>query len=151
MNTPRSSASRPVSSAEAAKISIGDARNTNIGFVVCAAAKLGSRRDERSENHFFFQAEDGIRVADVTGVQTCALPIFLFPPSTFITKQAIKVIPPQPSPFRQVDNLPTITKGNPLLSEGDCNSNNNKTGDDSKRSEERRVGKEWRLRVVTCA
>src|SRR5690554_8204290 len=28
---------------------------------------------------FFFQAEDGIRDADVTGVQTCALPIsFLF-------------------------------------------------------------------------
>src|SRR5436305_4143821 len=25
---------------------------------------------------FFFQAEDGIRGADVTGVQTCALPIF---------------------------------------------------------------------------
>src|SRR5690554_7068769 len=28
------------------------------------------------EHHsFFFQAEDGIRGADVTGVQTCALPI----------------------------------------------------------------------------
>src|SRR6266498_2594766 len=27
-------------------------------------------------NFFFFQAEDGIRGADVTGVQTCALPIF---------------------------------------------------------------------------
>src|SRR6266498_3676781 len=27
---------------------------------------------------FFFQAEDGIRDADVTGVQTCALPISLF-------------------------------------------------------------------------
>src|SRR5436305_10061370 len=26
---------------------------------------------------FFFQAEDGIRAADVTGVQTCALPISL--------------------------------------------------------------------------
>src|SRR5690554_7762120 len=26
--------------------------------------------------YFFFQAEDGIRDADVTGVQTCALPIF---------------------------------------------------------------------------
>src|SRR5690554_6968701 len=26
-------------------------------------------------HHFFFQAEDGIRDADVTGVQTCALPI----------------------------------------------------------------------------
>src|SRR5439155_8528719 len=25
---------------------------------------------------FFFQAEDGIRVGHVTGVQTCALPIF---------------------------------------------------------------------------
>src|SRR5437764_10029653 len=37
---------------------------------------------------FFFQAEDGIRDTSVTGVQTCALPIFesttpmLFPPST---------------------------------------------------------------------
>src|SRR5690554_7331303 len=28
---------------------------------------------------FFFQAEDGIRDADVTGVQTCALPIFSNP------------------------------------------------------------------------
>src|SRR2546426_1284497 len=30
---------------------------------------------------FFFQAEDGIRDYKVTGVQTCALPIF--PPSTY--------------------------------------------------------------------
>jgi len=28
---------------------------------------------------FFFQAEDGIRDRDVTGVQTCALPIYLSP------------------------------------------------------------------------
>ena len=28
------------------------------------------------ENIFFFQAEDGIRDYDVTGVQTCALPIW---------------------------------------------------------------------------
>src|SRR5699024_12075951 len=27
--------------------------------------------------HFFFQAEDGIRDRNVTGVQTCALPIYL--------------------------------------------------------------------------
>src|SRR5699024_11357031 len=27
---------------------------------------------------FFFQAEDGIRDRNVTGVQTCALPIFIF-------------------------------------------------------------------------
>src|SRR6266498_5312343 len=32
---------------------------------------------------FFFQAEDGIRDADVTGVQTCALPIsHAWPPPT---------------------------------------------------------------------
>src|SRR5258708_27123708 len=29
---------------------------------------------------FFFQAEDGIRDDLVTGVQTCALPIYRFPP-----------------------------------------------------------------------
>src|SRR5437868_12446815 len=28
--------------------------------------------------YFFFQAEDGIRDRNVTGVQTCALPIFYF-------------------------------------------------------------------------
>ena len=27
---------------------------------------------------FFFQAEDGIRDRDVTGVQTCALPIWIW-------------------------------------------------------------------------
>src|SRR5690554_7723142 len=32
---------------------------------------------------FFFQAEDGIRDADVTGVQTCALPISLCLCGTF--------------------------------------------------------------------
>src|SRR5271167_96600 len=32
--------------------------------------------EARIESHFFFQAEDGIRVRNVTGVQTCALPIF---------------------------------------------------------------------------
>src|SRR3989442_6493001 len=32
---------------------------------------------ERVYDCFFFQAEDGIRDADVTGVQTCALPISL--------------------------------------------------------------------------
>src|SRR5256885_4556081 len=34
------------------------------GFMIC------------SHNVFFFQAEDGIRDYKVTGVQTCALPIF---------------------------------------------------------------------------
>src|SRR3989442_9675663 len=36
--------------------------------------------DEVDLCSFFFQAEDGIRDADVTGVQTCALPICLRAP-----------------------------------------------------------------------
>src|SRR2546425_11315877 len=36
-------------------------------------------RDIKSEYFFFFQAEDGIRDKLVTGVQTCALPIFQRP------------------------------------------------------------------------
>src|SRR5436309_15380248 len=32
-------------------------------------------------NYFFFQAEDGIRDFHVTGVQTCALPIWRRPPA----------------------------------------------------------------------
>src|SRR5215813_14946384 len=35
---------------------------------------------------FFFQAEDGIRDADVTGVQTCALPI-LFGAGFYLTDE----------------------------------------------------------------
>src|SRR6266404_8303945 len=31
---------------------------------------------QERKNHFFFQAEDGIRAKLVTGVKTCALPIF---------------------------------------------------------------------------
>src|SRR5690606_9770245 len=45
---------------------------------------------------FFFQAEDGIRDFHVTGVQTCALPIFLFPgvviPITAGRDKSIKLI-----------------------------------------------------------
>src|SRR2546427_2291197 len=33
-------------------------------------------RGDRSISSFFFQAEDGIRDLTVTGVQTCALPIY---------------------------------------------------------------------------
>src|SRR5690554_1092239 len=36
----------------------------------------GTRTSASSSGRFFFQAEDGIRCADVTGVQTCALPIY---------------------------------------------------------------------------
>src|SRR5436305_4692094 len=38
---------------------------------------------------FFFQAEDGIRDADVTGVQTCALPIY---PSPRACRRAVQAV-----------------------------------------------------------
>ena len=38
--------------------------------------KGGKKEEEVGD--FFFQAEDGIRDRDVTGVQTCALPIFIY-------------------------------------------------------------------------
>src|SRR3712207_6860220 len=40
----------------------------------------GNRGSTRGGGFFFFQAEDGIRDIGVTGVQTCALPIFLEEP-----------------------------------------------------------------------
>src|SRR5699024_12066053 len=47
--------------------------------------------------HFFFQAEDGIRDRNVTGVQTCALPIFLLntglPPASEATKSTSLIKP----------------------------------------------------------
>src|SRR2546430_11732767 len=40
------------------------------------AHECSSSRERVSGCRFFFQAEDGIRDLTVTGVQTCALPIF---------------------------------------------------------------------------
>src|SRR5256884_6887799 len=40
-----------------------------------ARAYKMARPFQRERAHFFFKAEDGIRVVAVTGVQTCALPI----------------------------------------------------------------------------
>src|SRR6202047_140872 len=64
----------------------------------------------------FFQAEDGIRVRTVTGVQTCALPIFAMARLSSWSSPAISL----PS---------SATMISPIL-----------------RSEERRVGKECRSR-----
>src|SRR5439155_18258019 len=41
--------------------------------------RLLQRDEDDIDFFFFFQAEDGIRDGHVTGVQTCALPIYLFP------------------------------------------------------------------------
>src|SRR2546421_5928845 len=40
--------------------------------------------------YFFFQAEDGIRDLIVTGVQTCALPIWAVHPSIIVLRAAVR-------------------------------------------------------------
>src|SRR5256885_10326730 len=44
--------------------------------VAVAMVSNSNARSSRDESIFFFQAEDGIRDYKVTGVQTCALPIY---------------------------------------------------------------------------
>src|SRR3989442_1930553 len=75
---------------------------------------------------FFFQAEDGIRDADVTGVQTCALPICRCWYTIVVTNSG-------PSVATNVVMTDTFPFGSP-------------TATFSYRSEERRVGKECRSR-----
>src|SRR5690625_5420419 len=41
---------------------------------------------------FFFQAEDGIRVGHVTGVQTCALPIFTADALSYGQKRILEIL-----------------------------------------------------------
>src|SRR5256885_2353912 len=74
---------------------------------------------------FFFQAEDGIRDYKVTGVQTCALPIYRF---TVITKFIVAKL----GPSAATNTRATRIRGKP--------------NEMSTRSEERRVGKECRSR-----
>src|SRR3712207_7746589 len=72
---------------------------------------------------FFFQAEDGIRDIGVTGVQTCALPIW-------------------PRPERLRDRPPARAR----RGVGDRRGRAHDEGGRRARSEERRVGKECRSR-----
>src|SRR5439155_9751703 len=74
---------------------------------------------------FFFQAEDGIRAGHVTGVQTCALPIYL--PEGVATHDC---------PVGQV----------PLHVGGEVLAHGSSQTQPEGRSEERRVGKEGRSR-----
>src|SRR2546430_10325444 len=89
---------------------------------------------------FFFQAEDGIRDLTVTGVQTCALPIY---------EQAVGVatirLAPTVKDLRRLDfDAAYMTISDAKLSSG---TTLKWDYDASKeRSEERRVGKECRSR-----
>src|SRR5439155_7137079 len=72
---------------------------------------------------FFFQAEDGIRDGHVTGVQTCALPI-----------------------FQDLDARIVLTVERSHIGRAPCRLSRLRRAKPETRSEERRVGKECRSR-----
>src|SRR3712207_7426065 len=85
---------------------------------------------------FFFQAEDGIRDIGVTGVQTCALPIFLL--STIVTSH--------PLPFGAA-RIAAAAPGSEVIVMVDDDADPGEVAERMGiRSEERRVGKECRSR-----
>src|SRR5690606_40877204 len=100
---------------------------------------------------FFFQAEDGIRDFHVTGVQTCALPIYEAEVAERQEQRrarpddeahpAFPGHPPEPAAFRLRDpRMPFAGhRAEPLLHAGK-----------ELRSEERRGGKECRSRWSQC-
>src|SRR5438105_5135069 len=92
---------------------------------------------------FFFQAEDGIRDPLVTGVQTCALPIWYWL-TTWAPPQSMTSLPSAASlACSSADSIPSVTKWNvvpPFISTG------SRGWWVRMRSEERRVGKECRSR-----
>src|SRR5699024_11473376 len=92
-------------------------------FVVCG-------RCRRNCLFFFFQAEDGIRDRNVTGVQTCALPIYI------------------ETGRKSDENRKTCAdyKTDQSVRYRDTGRTGTEAGRIRIRSEERRVGKEWRAR-----
>src|SRR5699024_12067342 len=92
---------------------------------------------------FFFQAEDGIRDRNVTGVQTCALPIYLH--LSFNTDKPMNVFGWIDYENRiKEDWKNKVTDNDLVLLPGDFSWELK-----LERSEERRVGKEWRSRRWT--
>src|SRR5207249_6846247 len=84
---------------------------------------------------FFFQAEDGIRDRNVTGVQTCALPIYEVPTAEGLPISMVTVCPRE---------APSV-----IWAAGLSRPNSPRFPADPSvrcRSEERRVGKERRAR-----
>src|SRR5437773_1306809 len=94
--------------------------------------------DDISLFFFFFQAEDGIRDRDVTGVQTCALPIF-----GRVTKMVICSAGLSPASIL-MRIRGKLTRGNSAT--GRRRAATAPPTISAARSEERRVGKECRWR-----
>src|SRR5207245_8531205 len=88
---------------------------------------------------FFFQAEDGIRDATVTGVQTCALPISSSPRGAAARGEDAQ------GPVYAGGFSGSIAADEKARAAGIVDRHVAGRGGGA-RSEERRVGKEWRVR-----
>src|SRR5699024_11551389 len=99
---------------------------------------------------FFFQAEDGIRARNVTGVQTCALPIWPRPCDREKSEGRIRTARHQRE--REHPSRPPVLKGAKhgailrLVTHSFRRGSNHRRA--GTRSEERRVGKEGANRGV---
>src|SRR5690606_40769898 len=89
---------------------------------------------------FFFQAEDGIRDFHVTGVQTCALPILQ--PSLPISNRSFAIIVDSRTYQACEENLQAYREA--IEKQGLPTYIIHEQWASPARSEERRVGKEWR-------
>src|SRR5690606_40981029 len=92
---------------------------------------------------FFFQAEDGIRVFHVTGVQTCALPIS--PPCGPARSPPVEGQPkPCESALFSIQATQGTAEPGPRAAAARFPAAAESPPPPGSRSEERRVGKEWR-------
>src|SRR5207249_9088244 len=96
--------------------------------------------------YFFFQAEDGIRDRNVTGVQTCALPIsmalFATDPASPSAWKVFRFTLPPSLQQGTYDATVTAVESNGVLDVAESSALVRAPA----RSEERRVGKEWSAR-----
>src|SRR5256885_5208487 len=97
---------------------------------------------DRLLSFFFFQAEDGIRDYKVTGVQTCALPIF-----TARSSPSAATTTSFTTPGRRRPRAATTPRSEGrCCSTASCGKTAGPASATAHRSEERRVGKEGRSR-----
>src|SRR5205823_9055527 len=96
---------------------------------------------------FFFQAEDGIRDKLVTGVQTCALPIFGLSLALLFARFDRRIREPEDLVAIYGHPLMGVVPESAVLSRlATTGPRSAKRGRQGLRSEERRVGKECRSR-----
>src|SRR5688572_30750307 len=79
--------------------------------------------DGSGTNHFFFQAEDGIRFLTVTGVQTCALPILkrsLFSVSAFSWGALMRSLSIGSSPVFSSNSRSCMNRGPSQIGRASC-------------------------------